>query len=335
MHIHHPILIVGQGIAGTLLSFMLYRKGVPFMVMDVPDAHPTSYTSGAVLNPYSGKTKPGVQRRTEMYDIAIDTYKAMETLLGVPVLSDGSLVFFDSDREYQSEHQERFTKWFQQYETVHVCEPVAMVHNEVLLSQWRSWLRSKDLLQEEVFDEGSLVPVAEGVEYKGTSFHAVVYCNGVQARDSRYFGALRFTRNRGEVLYLSIEGLPEQVIFNKGKTRLIPKGDNVYWCGSNYNWNFEDLVPDEQWKAETLALLQSWLKVPFEVADHICAERPTTVGQIPFVGWHPLYKRIGICNGLGTKGFSAGPQWIADFVEQMLLPGGATRYQSVLDQYCL
>jgi glycine/D-amino acid oxidase-like deaminating enzyme len=333
MHIHHPVLIVGQGIAGTLLSFMLYRRNIPFMVIDMPASNPTSYTSGAVLNPYSGKTKPGVQRRSVMYDTAIGIYREMESFLGIPLVSDGSLVFFDSDREPQPDQVESFRDFFQHFETVHICDPVAMVHNEVLLKAWNTFLKSGGLLMESVFEEQSLTPGEDAVAYKGAYWHAVVYCNGVAARDSNYFSPLRFTRNRGEVLYLHINGLPEQVIFNKGKTRLIPKGNGLYWCGSNYNWDFEDMIPDERWKAETIALLQSWMKLPFEEVEHTCAERPTTVGQIPFIGWHPLYKRIGICNGLGTKGFSAGPLWITDFVANMMLDEGRTQYQSVLDKF--
>lgn len=333
MHTSHPVLIVGQGIAGTLLSFMLYRRKIPFVVMDVPAVNPTSLTSGAVLNPYSGKTKPGEQRRSVMYDAAINIYREMESLLGIPLVSDGKLVFFDSDREPQPDQVGQFLDFFNHFTTVHVCDPVAMVHNETLLKAWSAFLKEKGLLLEEVFVEDLLAYRETAVEYKGSLWHAVIYCNGVAARDSVYFNPLRFTPNRGEVLYLRIEGLPEQVIFNKGKTRLIPKGNDLYWCGSNYNWHFEDMIPDEGWKATTIALLHNWLKLPFEVVHHTCAERPTTVGQIPFVGWHPLYKRIGICNGLGTKGFSAGPLWIRDFVDNMLLDKGSTQYQSVLDKF--
>lgn len=333
MHIHHPVLIVGQGIAGTLLSFMLYRRNIPFMVIDMPASNPTSYTSGAVLNPYSGKTKSGVRRRSVMYDTAIGIYQEMESFLGIPLVRDGSLVFFDSDREPQPEQAESFRDFFQHFETVHICEPVAMVHNEVLLKAWNTFLKEEGLLMETVFEESLLVCTEADVQYNNASWHSVIYCNGVAARDSRYFSPLRFTHNRGEVLYLRIKGLPEHVIFNKGKTRLIPKGDNLYWCGSNYNWDFENMIPDETWKAETIAILQSWLKLPFEVIGHICAERPTTVGQIPFIGWHPLYNRLGICNGLGTKGFSAGPSWISHFVDDMLEEGGETQFQSVLDRF--
>lgn len=332
MHIHQPILIIGQGIAGTLLSYILYREQIPFVVMDMPSGHSTSHTSGAVLNPYSGKTRQGIARRSDMYDTAINIYREMEQLLAVPVIQDSSLVFFDSEREAHPAAADQFRQWFQHYDTVHVCERVAIIHNEILLDSWRRFLREKGLLLETVYDESALVIKADHMIYKGQEYHAVIYCNGVQARVSQYFEHLRFTRNRGDVLHLHIEGLPEQIIFNKDKIRLIPRGNNLYWCGSNYNWHFEDMHPDPEWRAATIATLEDWLQLPFTLQRHLCAERPTTVGQLPFVGWHPLYPRIGICNGLGTKGFSAGPEWIQDFVAQML-QGGQTKYQSVLDKY--
>lgn len=332
MEINDPILIVGQGIAGTLLSFELYQKGIPFKVIDTILPGTASYTSGAVLNPFSGKTGAGISRRSAMYDVAISTYKAMEKMLACPIIKESTLVFFDSDREDQPELRDRYDAWFQQSSTIHECRPVALVDNASLLQKWRSWLLQHNLLSEEWFEETQLRIEDQGIQYKGQFYHKIIFCNGVQAHQSGYFAGLRFTRNRGDVLHLEIKGLPENVIFNKGKLRLIPRGADTYWCGSNYNWNFSDPIPDEEWKQESLSRLQSWLKLPFRLIDHICAERPTTVGQIPFVGWHPQYPQLGICNGLGTKGFSAGPLWIHNWVTGMV-DGAPGSYQHVLDKF--
>ncbi|RQO31602.1 hypothetical protein DBR32_06510 [Taibaiella sp. KBW10] len=332
MQINEPILIVGQGIAGTLLSFELYNKQIPFKVIDIPAANSASHTSGAVLNPFSGKTGVGEQRRTEMFTVAIRTYRAMETLLDAPFVRESTMVFFDSERVHQPERIKAYDAYFRECTKINECFPVAMIDNETLLDHWRIFLKKEGLLLEEHFDETQLHFDAEHVLYQAQHYYKVIYCNGVQAHGSSLFQGLRFTRNRGEVLHLDIEGLPDNIIFNKDKLRLIPKGDNRYWCGSNYNWHFTDHIPDEQWKADTLAALNDWLKVPFRVLGHVCAERPTTVGQIPFIGWHPKQPQLGICNGLGTKGFSAGPQWIHTWVQQFLDREPAT-WQHVLDKF--
>jgi glycine/D-amino acid oxidase-like deaminating enzyme len=59
--------------------------------------------------------------------------------------------------------------------------------------------------------------------------------------------------------------------------------------------------------------LQSWLKLPFSIKEHIVALRPTTAGQIPFIGIHPKHNAVAVFNGLGTRGFSAAPHWAKEF----------------------
>jgi glycine/D-amino acid oxidase-like deaminating enzyme len=97
--------------------------------------------------------------------------------------------------------------------------------------------------------------------------------------------------------------------------RLVPRSDGLFWCGSNYTWNFDNLLPDEQWKQDAIIELESWLKLPFTIKAHIVAQRPTTAGQIPFIGIHPEHNTVAIFNGLGTRGFSAGPYWASAFAD--------------------
>jgi len=127
---------------------------------------------------------------------------------------------------------------------------------------------------------------------------------------------LPFTRNRGEALLLHIPGLSGQAIYHS-KLRLVPRGDDLFWCGSNYQWNYTSLEPDAAWRKNTIAELQRWLKLPFEVVDHIVAERPTTAGQVPLIGLHPGKPSAGILNGLGTRGFSAGPFWATELARKL------------------
>ncbi|MGN6438983.1 MAG: NAD(P)/FAD-dependent oxidoreductase, partial [Agriterribacter sp.] len=64
--------------------------------------------------------------------------------------------------------------------------------------------------------------------------------------------------------------------------------------------------------------LQHWLKLPFTVEDHIVAERPTTAGQEILTGIHPAMPSFAILNGLGTKGFSAGPLLAKHLCSQLI-----------------
>ena len=53
--------------------------------------------------------------------------------------------------------------------------------------------------------------------------------------------------------------------------------------------------------------LNFWLKVPFEIVDHVASVRPANMERRPFVGLHPKFSAVGILNGMGTKGCSLAP----------------------------
>ena len=80
-----------------------------------------------------------------------------------------------------------------------------------------------------------------------------------------------------------------------------------YWVGSSYEWNFNDALPSQGFKEKMITALDAVLKLPYEVVDHLVGIRPANTERRPFVGLHPKYPQLGICNGMGTKGCSLAP----------------------------
>ncbi|RYE00026.1 MAG: hypothetical protein EOP54_01745 [Sphingobacteriales bacterium] len=330
-----PILIIGQGIAGTLLSFELFTAGVPFQVIDQVDTNCASWASGAVLNPYSGRTIKGISRRNQMYLVARNKYQQLEGLIGSKILHHTPLIVFEAeDPDTTVPVPEAILKAFKQQNDIQLFDEVALVDNALLLKEWSKVLEQNQCITNGLFDLEQLSYQDGPLKYQGKQYSKLIFCTGVTAHDSPLFSSLRFTQNRGDVLLIRSEQLNHNFIYQKDKLRLLPRPDHTFWCGSNYLWAYEDMIPNRGWAEQTIAQLNSWLQTPFEVKDHFCAKRPTTAGQIPFIGWHPLFPDIGICNGLGTKGFSAGPLWIENFVQESILNKQAAMFQYVLDKWC-
>ena len=63
------------------------------------------------------------------------------------------------------------------------------------------------------------------------------------------------------------------------------------------------------------ATLIQLLKIPFTVMEHLAGIRPANQERRPFVGLHPSYPSIGICNGMGTKGCSLAPYFANQLIE--------------------
>ena len=79
-----------------------------------------------------------------------------------------------------------------------------------------------------------------------------------------------------------------------------------------------------EFRQRTDALLRDWLKIPFNVVEHIASIRPATLERRPFAGFHPVHSNIGILNGMGTKGCSLAPYFAHQLVEH-IAGGGSIR----------
>ena len=99
---------------------------------------------------------------------------------------------------------------------------------------------------------------------------------------------------------------------------LAPLGDNLFWIGSNYTWDYDNENPTEQFRLQTESLLKGWLKVPFKILDHKASIRLANVERRPFVGFHPVHKNMGILNGMGTKGCSLAPYYAKQLTQHLI-----------------
>lgn len=322
-------LIVGLGIAGTLVSYELYKAGKSFIVIDDPVPAKSSLVAGAVINPvnvHQWKKAPGCDT---YIPAALQTYREIELSLGCNFLYPKTmLVTISSNNESPANPVNNFTSqpnkdevdYLQQTfgagERFTKLENVWQVDIALLYEKWRSFLQSKNLLLEERLDLQALMIRQDKANYRDILASKIIFCEGAAAAANPLWAGLPFTRNRGEALLLSIPQLDAAYIY-QSKIRLAPAAGGLFWCGSNYVWQYNTLQPDENWKEKTMQFLQQWLQIPFKIVNHIVAERPTTAGQELLAGIHPHYPSLAMLNGLGTKGFSAAPLLAQTLVAQL------------------
>jgi glycine/D-amino acid oxidase-like deaminating enzyme len=106
-------------------------------------------------------------------------------------------------------------------------------------------------------------------------------------------------------------------IYKQG-INLVPWQKDLFWIGSTYEWDFIDTNPSPDFRKKVTDQLKHWLKVPFEIVDHIASERPANMERRPFVGLHPAMPSIGIFNGMGTKGCSLAPYFANEFTNHLV-----------------
>ncbi len=335
---HPQYLIIGQGIAGTLLGYALWKQGRSFIVIDEPHGLPkASLVAGAVINPVNVNRWTMVADHQHYISTALKTYSSMEETLGMALMETMPMLVFHKDEakgRLYSKKQLLLPAYIQQPAGADITltqqffsnkygmgkvNPVWKIHAPQLLSAWSHFLNSKGLLIQEHFNIAECRINEQGIHYKAISAEKIIFCEGAAAINNPFFATLPFTKNRGEALLLSAPGLPAGYIYHYG-IRLVPAAEGLFWCGSNYRWQFNNLLPDKNWRIQTEATLRQWLSLPFEVVDHVVAERPTTAGQQFLTGTHPAMPSVAIFNGLGTKGFSCGPALAQALCKQLADP---------------
>jgi glycine/D-amino acid oxidase-like deaminating enzyme len=326
------VLIVGQGLAGTWLSWWLRQAGVSFHLIDKPDQGGASMRAAGLVNPVTGRRMVTTWMIHELIPFAFHSYGELGSFLDDSFIQEVSLIDLfpsvqmlqafqkrmeeDNTHLYPGEDREKYSTWFRYDLGWGSVKPCAVVNVENLLARWRAWLKKKELLIESVFELSDLHTDDSGIEYSGARYHRIIFCDGESSVQNPYFNKLPFALNKGEGLLVAIDGLPAGLVFKKGMS-LVPFRENIYWLGSSYEWTFDNDQPSAKFRKMAEGWLNHNLKLPYTILEHFAAFRPATLERRPFIGFHPLYPQIGILNGLGSKGCSLAPFFAKQLVNKL------------------
>jgi glycine/D-amino acid oxidase-like deaminating enzyme len=325
------VLIIGQGICGSFLSRELERAGLTYLIIDEERSSTASRAAAGLINPVTGRRIVKTWMIDELLPFAREAYER-EYIRAVRVVdffptAQMRLAFLDryaEDPQYlrlpADEHS--WDPYFH-YELGYGCiEPCFLVDIQRLLGVEREKMVKLGVLSAEKFIFEDLEVGDRFVKYREVEARWVIFCDGIGSSQNAYFSRLPFAPNKGEVLIIESPelaggGASASTVFKKGMS-IVPWKEGLYWVGSSYEWSFDDPGPTAAFRVRTEALLREWLRVPFRTVEHFASVRPATLERRPFVGLHPLYPRVGILNGMGTKGCSLAPYFARQLVELLV-----------------
>ena len=328
------VLIVGGGICGTLLSWELHREGKSFVVIDNGAENASSKVAAGLINPVTGRRYVRTWMVEELIAFAQRVYAELGTHLDAVLLHQRNVIdFFPSPQmrnafmERLSENdtylhaypdQNRFNDDFTYDFGCGEIAPAYTVNVSLLLSLWRSKLKEMQALQEATFIAEELRLNDDSVVYQNITAQKIIFCDGIAGQENPWFSLLPFSGPKGEALIIECKDLPTDHVFKSGLLLLPLMDKNLFWVGSNYQWEYEDGAPTEEFLKATIVALDHWLKKPYKVLQHKAAIRPATVERRPFLGFHPVHTNIGILNGMGTKGASLAPFFAHQLVQHLV-----------------
>jgi len=329
----YDFIIVGQGLAGTILAYTLLKKNKTVLVIDDNSLSSCSRVAAGNMNPIVFKRLAKSWLADDVLLFAEKFYSEAQKELNTNFFSKKEII-----KLFASEHEKEFWLKKAKDDSKYISdETISNFHNEVLdnpvggvlvkqagnlhvskfLEDIRKYFSGKEMLLEEKFDNSILKQHENSITYKNISADKIIFCEGWLAMQNPFFADLPFRPAKGELLTVRIKNLDTNKIIHKG-LYLLPIGDDLFIAGSTYNWNDLSDTPTEQYKNEIIERLEKLLLVPFEIVKHEAGVRPAMQDRRPVIGFLPKHKNIGIFNGMGTKGVMLAPFFAEQFAQNIL-----------------
>jgi glycine/D-amino acid oxidase-like deaminating enzyme len=336
-------LIIGQGISGTWLSYYLAKENASFLVIDDAGENSSSRIAAGIINPVTGRRIVKTWMIDELLAHLVPAYKELGDESGIKAIEQKNIIEFFPAQQMKLAFEERMMedeKYLKLYTDENYLNnyfhndsfgcgevnPCYLINLQEIIPARRKILKDNNQLLEERFDIAELNITkddsgeADKIVYKNIAAGKIIFCDGAEGYENPYFKNLPYSLNKGEVLIIEAPDLPADNIYKKGMTiaPLPGKEKEYFWVGSNYTWDFTDANPTEAFRIRTAQYLKEWLKADFKIVDHKAAIRPANLERRPFAGFHPLYKNIGILNGMGTKGCSLAPYFARQLTDHLM-----------------
>jgi glycine/D-amino acid oxidase-like deaminating enzyme len=334
IHNSYDYLIVGQGIAGTSLAWHLHHAGKKILLVNDASLPSSSRVAAGIFNPLTGKKLVKTWLADDLFPYAQNFYSSLEKKLDAHILHQASIFRPFRSIEEQNSYLSRtsdpgIAAYIQDIKKEiipsHVHTPYGgmeviqsgWIDLPVLLEKSREYFSGINQYLESSFNAEDLKFSDEHVIWKNNTFDKVILCQGHMAHENSFFNWLAFTPVKGEILEVEIEKQSGTQIVNQG-IFILPVSGSKCRVGATYSWDHLDWEATESARYDLESKLQPLLKSPYKIVNQTAGIRPSSIDRRPMLGIHPENFRLGIFNGLGTKGVTLAPFFANQFAEYLV-----------------
>lgn len=325
------VLVVGQGLAGSLLAWTLLEHGFSLIIVDTGQQNASQVAAG-LINPVTGQRLVKSKEIDYLLPAAMTCFQRLSKVFKQTLfISMPMLRILKNDRERLIANQRLTQSEYRDFLRVYTESPARFDAGFGVLEQQQTGYLNTRLVLRNLRD----FFIAEGIyrrvrlDYNDVVLQPklkwldiepihIVFCEGHQAANNPWFCKLPFQPAKGEILSCQSNArLPPQIL-NFGHW-LVPTGTQTFRLGATFEPNCTDTQPCEK---SQLALIEAAFNLmpdlaPISVQEHQAGVRPTTLDKQPFIGSHPRHSKLHIFNGFGAKGSLQIP-WFATQFAQVL-----------------
>lgn len=344
-------LIVGQGLAGSLLAYSLVKRGQSVMVLDNNHQGSATQVAAGLINPITGHRLNITNGFFDYAEKARKLYWQIERDLGCSVYSEiaqtrliknaGQAEYLEK-RKRQAEYQslldsiDNTGSWFTErdkfpYGGINVSR-TAVVDTKNLVRSIQLWLEDRSSLLHRQVDYAKLISDKGRFKYSlpdvQLEANQVIFCEGFQAINNPWLINLPFKLAKGEILTLKPQQRLDRML--SWGNWLVPFANNKAKLGSNYIWNDTSLTKSHDAANAFHDNLRKFTGMEATTLLHEVGIRPSTKYRQPFVGPLTNLDNSYCLNGLGSKGCLVAPYYVEQLCDHLLkdkaLPDENTRW---------
>ena len=330
------ILVIGAGLAGSILAYKLINAGLRTLIISDPSMPSASRAAAGLINPVTGQRMVLQENIEELLNAVKTFYREVEEKFGVILLHRREMLrLFQSEKEKESWKKRLNNPLYAPY-IAHQGSEDSTIHAELggfiqyrtgnldtnlLLDSLHVWFRQQGALIEAPFHHDQLSIEEEHTRWQEIKAGKAIFCEGWRGQQNPWFDWLPFQPAKGEILTLTTESKVPERIINRGKW-LLPINSSSFKFGATYEREeINESATDSARESLLQALAQMFVKSPIaEVTEHVAGVRPGTRDKYPFMGFHHDHSLLGIFNGFGSKGSLLIP-WHAEAMVAHIVKG--------------
>lgn len=328
----YDYLIIGQGLAGSVMAYQLHQRGVSVAVVDEQKYPTSSKVAAGLANPLTGPKMVKTWKADVLFPYMEKFYGQIQHETGGHFFKKHILYRPFTSVKEMNDWDGRSTLDNEDLFIHKICEPCTHqtyirdpfggmeIYAHVLnvrdfIAEIRLLLNGSCHFYDGFFEEDTLEIFDNCVKYKDIVAANAIFCTGHSVVNSRFFGWLPMAPLKGEILQVKIES-DFKTIYNRS-CFIIPIGNGHYKVGSTYDRADLSEHVTERGKNEICKKLEALCTMSFSITEHEAGIRPATVSRKPLIGTHPVHKCLHVFNGLGTKGVTLSPFFSDHFVKSL------------------
>ncbi|MBK5943984.1 FAD-binding oxidoreductase [Halorhodospira sp. 9621] len=333
-----PFLIVGQGLAGSLVALSLLERGAAVTVVDDGKTDAPSRVTPGLATPIAGPRLTFPPSGAETAAGSWRRYRSLERCFGQRLLQSHDILHMAGGREELRQFQKRsldpaFARWLGRQFSPGDHDGVladpwggfeirgGQVNVPALLGHVADYLRDRDSLRDGMVTTEALRTDADGVTWQGQRYREVVFCDGPSGSDNPWLAGVGLQCVPGEVLTVRpTHPIPNHIYHGRaGYLAPQPGQRGVFRLGATYGKPDTPAAATESGRETLLGQLPRLLSRPprMEVVEHRAGTRPATPQRCPVLGRIPG-RPAAVLNGLGARAMLQAPYLAERLAEHLL-----------------